>query len=323
MTDKWQIFVSLPSPSRSGFYTAERGTNRFRVGRSHANHPALLIEFSDYNGASTPRRLTSISYTPPTNVDLISEDGTQREAKVAVLECRSLDVDLCRYFFRIVDALLIQGDQADDEASFESALDATITLFRSLQQPGSRVTQGLWAELAIILWAKDPSAALSSWHSNQRNLHDFSAGSFHLEVKSTRKTLREHGFSMDQLSTLSSGVTLIASLMLRESDSGASVFDLVDAINTRVGRRESASRLEAIVAECLGAGWRDASDHRFSLEEAKTTMALYRCTQIPTLPQPIPPEVKNIRFTVDLSRVPQVSAMEARGLGDLFRALLA
>ena len=41
--------------------------------------------------------------------------------------------------------------------------------------------------------------------------------------------------------------TLIASILLEESESGASVFDFVDAIATKVGR-ESAARLQTIVA---------------------------------------------------------------------------
>jgi hypothetical protein len=316
----WEAFESLPRPSAPGFYTVEPGTHRVRAGRSYENHPAVLIEFIDPHSASTPRRLANLSYAPPTLVDLATRDGT-RQARLAVLECRTRDPALGSYFFRVVASMLSDGITLTSELGFESALDALVTLFRSLQRPGVRTVQGLWAELALISWSADAATALSSWHSNTRALHDFAAGSFRLEAKSSLRGLREHTFILDQLVTLPGGATLVASLLLCETEDGASVFDLIEVICARVGPG-SAARLETIVADSLGNNWYDAVDVRFSVDGARRSLQLYEAQDIPSIPQPLPPEVKEVRFTVDLSGTPHLELAEARARGPFFRQLL-
>ncbi len=314
-------FLSLPRPSAPGFYTVEHGAQRFRVGRSYDNHPAVLIEFADARGLSVPRRLANLAYSPPATLDLASTDGSRQRARLAVLECRSTEPELAAYFFRIASSILLENPIAASEAGFEAALEALVTLFRSLQRPGLRTIQGLWAELAVILWSFDPEAAMSSWHSSPHALHDFSAGGYRLEVKASMKGLREHTFLLDQLATMLPGATLIASLLLHETGDGRSVFDLVEGISARVAV-DSAARLETIVADSLGNGWRDAADLRFSLDGARHALQIYAAEDIPTILQPIPPEVKDVRFTVDVSGTSHLTLAQARARGELFQQIL-
>src|SRR5262245_41133364 len=101
----WDTFSSLPRPSAPGFYTVEHGTQRFRVGRSYENHPAMLIDFAEPRSASVPRRLANLLYSPPTAVDLASTDGGHQRAHLAVLECRATEPELGTYFFRVVTSI--------------------------------------------------------------------------------------------------------------------------------------------------------------------------------------------------------------------------
>jgi hypothetical protein len=317
----WDTFIALPRPSAPGFYTVQHGNGRFRVGRSYENHPTILVEFAEPKATSSPRRLANLTYSPPATVDLAGTDGFRHRAHLAVLQCRTDDVNLAAYFFRIASTILLDDPGASSEEGFESALDALVTLFRSLQRPGLKTIEGLWTELAIILWATDPVVAMSSWHSSPRALHDFAAGSYRLEVKASLKGLREHAFMLDQLATLGGGVTLIASVLLDETENGASVFDLVGAIGAHVGV-DSAARLQTIVGDSLGNRWRDAADIRFSLEDARASLRIYAAEDVPTIPEPMPPEVKDVRFTVDLSSTRHLELANARARGDLFRQLL-
>jgi Putative PD-(D/E)XK family member, (DUF4420) len=317
----WDTFTSLPRPSAQGSYTVQHGTDRFRVGRSYENHPAILIEFSEPRASSLVRRLANLTYSPPSIVDLARSDGVHQRALLAVLECHTSDPDLAAYFFRIAQSILLDDRESNTEQGFERALDALVTLFRALQRSGVRTVQGLWAELAVILWAADSTSAMSSWHSSPHALHDFGAGSFRLEVKSSLKGLREHTFLLDQLATVGGGTTIVASILLNAAADGLSVFDLTTAIVPRL-RRDSASRLEVIVADSLGNSWREAGETRFSLEAARTSLRLYRAEQIPTIPQPLPPEVKDVRFTVDLSSTPHLGLVECRACSELFAKLL-
>jgi len=320
-TSLWDAFTALPGPSAPGRYTVQPGAGRFRVGRSYDNHPAILVEFSQPQTTSLPRRLANLTYTPPTMVDLAGIDGTHHQAYLAVLDCHTDDENLGTYFFRIANAIFVNDPRASTEQGFEGALDALVTLFRSLQRPGLRTVEGLWTELAVIQWADDPVSAMSSWHSSPRALHDFAAGSYRLEAKASLKGLREHTFVLDQLATLGGGATLVLSVLLEEIETGASVFDLVEAIGARVGA-DSAARLQTIVADSLGNRWRDAREIKFSLEGARESLRIFDADSVPTIPQPIPPEVKDVRFTVDLSGVPHLELRDARARGDLFVQIL-
>jgi hypothetical protein len=320
--DLLQRFVSLPASVAPGCYTAESDAGRlFRVGRSHEGHPAILIAFKQEMNSSVARRLANIVYTPPCTVEIVGGRGQRRAERLAILECRTTEPYLCEYFFRVFASILLEGDGLTDEVAFESALEAVVTLFRSLQRPGLRTVQGLWGELAVIAWARDPNSTLSSWHSSPRALHDFAAGDSRLEVKGTVQPLREHTFLLDQLSVRPPGKTLVASMMLQEADDGASVDDLVASINLRVGT-EPRRRLEAILAESLGQGWRDAGETKFSLQGARESLRVYLADQIPTVLQPLPPEIKEVRFVADLSTTIPLPIAEARILATFFGAIL-
>lgn len=316
-------FISLPTPGRAASYSVVADTGqRCRVGRSSEGHPAVLISFARETGTSSNRTLATIQYRPPASVEVVAA-GQNRSARLAILECRTTDAELAAYFFRIVDSVLVSDGRTADEAHFEAALDAIVTLFRALQRPAQRSVQGLWAELAIITWSARPEVALASWHSDPHALHDFAAGSFRLEIKSTMKALREHSFLLDQLSSMSPGATLIGSLMLTEDPDGANLGDLLDAIRSRLRQgAESVVRLEVIVAESLGQAWHEARDVRFDAERARKSLRLYAVEDIPTVPQPLPAEVKDVRFVADLSTTPWMDVPDARSRAALFSDVL-
>lgn len=322
--DRLELYRTLPRPGSAGSWSAEvaNGT-AWRVARSHDDHPAILIAFEGPpSSASVSRRLANISYLPPAPVDIVTASGEVNSGRMAVLECRSTDVVLAEHFFRIAGALLIDGSDAPTESALEQSIDAIVTLFRAIQRPGERSIQGLWAELAIIAWAPDPKKALSAWHSSPRALHDFSAGNERLEVKSTTRDLREHSFRLEQLSRHGGAQTIVASFLLIASDDGLSVNDLVRQISERVGAGESERRLVTIVAQSLGAEWREADNIRFDPTAARDGVRLYLAEHVPSVASPVPVEVKDVRFIVDLSSVPGFEPDAARAKGALFAALL-
>lgn len=318
----WDRFNALPPPSGPNFYRVEQTSRRWRVGRTAEGFPAILIAFPA-GSVSSPRRLATLTYSPPTSIELLGDDGALETATLAVLECRTVDRDLCQYFLRVVETLFAVPDLFAREDELERTLDALVTLFRGLGKPGFKTVEGLWAELAIILWARDPAFAVSAWHSEPTALHDFGAGASRLEVKSTVRRLREHAFSVDQVTSLRAAATLVASVMLRSADDGASVFEMVEAIKQRLTMTPGlAARLESIVAASLGESWRDAADERFALPAARESLRFFDADSIPTIPQPLPPEIKDIRFVVDLSGVQPLEHATARALGPFFEALV-
>jgi hypothetical protein len=314
------MFESLPPPAGPHAYAVEVDTGkRCRVGRSAEGYPALLISFKHEVG-STGFRLANLVYRPPAEVDVVG--GTSTRARVAILECRSTDAMLIAYFFRVVGTLVIDDPRSEDEAQFAAALETIVQLFRGLQHPGNRTVQGLWAELAVILWSADPQTAIRAWHSDPHDLHDFSTGAMRLEVKSTTKKLRQHSFLLDQLTVAPGGATVIASLLLEEHDAATSLVDLVERIQERVGTvHELQKRLLVIVDEGLGLSWRDAGEIRFDLNAARGSLRFYHSNQIPSV-QPPPLGVMDVRFTSDLSGSPMAELAEVRAIAAMYTHLL-
>lgn len=321
MMTHWNSFSRLPAPTNGVAYTVEPGRTAVRAARSSLGHAALLVSFK-HNGSSLPRRLVNLAYRPPAMLEMISSVGERRVEEFAVLECCSSDEELQRYFFRIADAVLTDQAAAESEKNFERAIDKLVALFRALRNPGSRSIQGLWAELAIICWASHPSSAISAWHSSPLALHDFANGDFKLEVKSSQSGLREHHFRLAQLAAIQTGDTVVASLLLRKSDYGSSVHDLVEVLRgNSMLTRASIARVETIVAETLGADWHRAADVRFDLEAARADVSFYDACAIPSVPQPLPTGVKEVQFVADLSNAVQISVEQLRERAQFYAAV--
>jgi|JI10StandDraft_1071094.scaffolds.fasta_scaffold37917_4 hypothetical protein len=297
-----KTFADLPRPTRPGTYTVAPVGGACRVARSFEDHPAVLLAFGTPGRRSAPRRLAHLRYDPPRQLELARAGEVVEIERLGVLECLTDDPVLAAYFYRIVESVLLDHGDLLDEERFDSSLDAVATLFRSLQRPGATSVQGLWAELAMVYWSTDPVTMIAAWHSHPHQLHDFVVGVHRLEVKSTRRPTREHSFLLDQLLQHPDGLTVIASLMLSESEDGVDIDALVELVLRRLPPGAGpARRLETIVADSLGLAWRDASELRFGLDQARRSLRFFLAGDIPSVPQPLPATIKEVRFVADLS----------------------
>ncbi len=317
-----ESFHALRQPSVEGALTlGTRVTEASRLAATSEGHVALAIEVAR-DGSSVKRELANIRYDPPAALE-VHGAGDIRVEHLAVLVCKAASPQLQAAFLRIAQVQLQSSQRPLPEAELERRLNDVVALFRALTQPSQTTVQGLWAELAIIVWSRDPKATATSWHSNPRQLHDFAAGPDRLEVKSRSGGLREHEFRLEQLQDAPGGRTLIASVLVVEDDNGKGVEDLLTAILARTpGNSELRARLQAIVTRSLGDQWQLGASRCFDLEAARQTLALYDARDVPTIPQPVPAEVRDIRFLLDLSSSDQLSLGRARALGASFDAWL-
>jgi len=316
----FETFQLLPRPpERDSFAVDTAHADWCRVGRSHEGFPVLLLRFSSEKSTPERRVLSLIEYRPPVEVNVVGGGSI----RVAILECKTNDAQLAAHFFRVAQTLILDDPATQNEEIFTRALDRLISLFRALQKPGSRSVQGVWAELALIAGSASPQDAILAWHSNPHELYDFSNGSVRLEVKSTAKPFREHEFLLDQLGSSEPGMTLIASMLLKEDPDGDSIGDLVEAIRLlTLGAPGVHDRVIGIVAESLGQGWRASESVRFNVEAARDALRVFLPEQIPTIPQPLPIGVANVRFTAKLDGLSHLELSQAREMAALYAALL-
>lgn len=316
-------FRALPIPKGEGsFRLGGAVCPGSRIAVSHEGHLALLIDVAR-TGTSTPRHFENLRYAPPRALEVLSADADKRVEHLAALVCRTKDADLQAAFLRIAVALLDTHAHKLGEAELETRLDELVSLFRALGRPATQTIQGLWCELAIVVWSRDVRMALASWHSSPRALHDFASGADRLEVKSCATGMREHAMRLEQLQEAPGGRTIIASLVVTESDEGETIDELCGLVLARVENNiELTRRLETIVTQSLGRDWREAATRRFSLEDARRGLRVYAAGDVPTVPQPIPPEVKNVHFVVDLSTTTDLPLSNARKFGPFFDGIL-
>jgi hypothetical protein len=288
--------------------------------KSSAGQLAILVRASP-TGGSSPRRLQKLHYTPPRALRVI-DDEHQRIESFATIVCCTDETALRAAFLRVVELVLwSSAERTEDE--LETSIDELVDLFQTLSRPGSSTVQGLWAELALILWSSEPQHAVSSWRSRPGATHDFESNQDKLEVKSAVTGLREHNISLDQLAELPGGRTLLASFLLEEAEDGASVGDLVDAICARMpNASEVERRIRRITMRTLGSEWKRSAINRYSLRGAEESVRFYEASHIPAPARPTPVEVKHVRFVVDLSSTEPLELQRARAMSSFFNALL-
>lgn len=153
------------------------------------------------------------------------------ETKVVhLLTCKEKDEDKIMAFIRLTKAFA-QNDRDNDQYYLARLFSSISALFDKKRKVSDIELQGLFAELYTIIYFGKKSCDLSHfWQSRNMMKFDFSISEKkRLEIKSTLKPSRTHHFKHDQLQSELYDIHII-SFMLRKSDYGITLEDLVDTI---------------------------------------------------------------------------------------------
>lgn len=313
--------LAIPAPGSLTARPLAIGCGRYRVARQGDGAAAFLIQVEEEGGSRPGEQLANLSYFPRVRLRVERHDGVE-EGGYSVLSCRSSDLDLRRYFFRVVAALLEELGGSPSVAAADAGIRRLLELFRALENPGKRSLQGLWAELLLIARSQDPCFAACAWHAEPAAMHDFAAGNDRLEVKSTSRIIRQHHFRLEQLASPPGGRLVVASVMLTSSEDGVTIRELVERVSSLLpADTEHRSRFEAIVASSIGSDWRLISTAGFDEDLAVASLRFFPGESIPSVARDTPVEVSEVRFLVDLSGV-SVDGVDLVGTSPLFRVLL-
>lgn len=291
-----EAWSALPMPASALRWSAAPLAGNLRIARTPSDGAALLCR-SDATVDTGAFSLTTAHVTYQVARPLAIEGDPAGQQPYLVLECDGGDADLLMHFLRIVERLGLASSHGQE---FDRAVRSIFELFRSLSQPGTGTPQGLWAELLLFTLAKDPSYLAAAWHSEPGDLHDFVGAGSRLEVKSSVRTVREHDFSLEQLERDVQN-TVIVSVMLTESSSGANVLDLLDDALSKIDGIDLRDRVNRIARKTLGEGWREALDLRFDLPQAVAGLRAFEARHVPRVTLPLPVGIRNVRFVADLS----------------------
>ncbi len=324
------LFASLSYPVVDGglpsFTTVLIGNGPHRLGKDTSGSPALLVSLVAGAAANAvpPVELEHITVQYGVRCRLL-RDGTEPEAAtVTLIRCRETDRVLHGYFLDVVQGVLPLLGPVPSEARVREVVAALIELFRALELPPRKTTQGLWGELYLIAQAADPTALVSAWHATPDEPYDFCAAGQRVEVKSASGDKRGHYFSLQQLHPPADTIAVIASMFAERSGGGVSLGELLERARLRIAARpDLALRLDQVVAATLGQSWRNGLSQRFDWQRAQGTLAFFDAATIPSIrPADVPTDVSEVRFRSELSAVLPIAEAVMRGRGGLLQGVL-
>jgi len=245
----------------------------------------------------------------------------QRTFSVAVLspEARTLQ----EYFLDLVPLVAQSLGQNPTASAVADAFRSLVALFRAAGRPLRSTVQGLWSELFVLAQASDPAVLVDSWHVDANDRYDFHSGAQRIEIKSAAG-MRKHRFSLEQVSPPPDADVIVVSVLTAPVATGLTIKSMLETLVTRlVGYPSLQMKAHEAVASTLGDSLHHALNESFDVELARATLRYYDVRDLPKLPGPIPPEIGQIRFAMDLSACAPKTDVDVRARGGLFAAVVS
>ncbi len=182
---------------------------------------------------------------------------------------------------------------------------------------------GLWAELFLIENSTNPKELINYWHNIPEEKFDFNAGIERIEVKSSSNFERKHIFSSEQLNPPSDTQVLIASIFLKQHNSGNSIQFLIDRISEKIDYDfGTVEKLNTIVFRTLGSSLEYSIGVKFDYDIAQQSLRFYRHQDIDKIEKVhIPNNVSEVKYKSDLTSIKAIELNKLKVGKGLFNAL--
>jgi Putative PD-(D/E)XK family member, (DUF4420) len=284
----------------------------------------VLVETAPAPSIPPPVRLENLFVEHGVKCKIWHDAQLVEEGLFTVIRCVAPNSVLRHQFFALTTPFLFALGTDPTPSRVAMVIDALVELFRALTKPPRKSVQGLWAELYFIARARDCKALVGAWHASPDERYDFAIGNHRIEVKSSARRERRHHFSLEQLSPPVRTIVLIASVCAEPSGGGTSLRDLLNKIRSRLsGDSLLLLHLESVVGATLGRSLLEAMGEAYDVQMADQSLRFFEVAAVPRPGGPIPFEVSDVRFLVDLTHVRTVQLADFGGTGVLFEAALS
>lgn len=282
---------------------------QFRIAKDSTGCAVILASTaSEVADSQAPLQLEHLRVEPARLCHIRHPGGAVESGIFTVVTCISHEPPLRSYFLQVAGLIVESSSGFAPATELPGKIRAFVELFRAMQQPAKKPAQGLWAELALILWSRRPATLLRAWHTQPEERFDFSLGHDRVEVKSTVGPQRRHHFSQAQLDVPRRTNAVVVSMFVERAGGGVSIRALVDRIGVLVSLEPGLLlRMESVVAATLGSTLRTSIAECFDLERANESLRYFDARTIPRVPDPVPHALSDLRFVVDLGGVPTVA----------------
>ena len=278
----------------------------FRMAVDNKGNPVLLLSVAD---SQKNIRLKNIRLKHLQLVKVvkckITENGESTFQTFTVITFLNADRHLQEYFFQISETLIKSLNERPTQQQIFETLNKFVEIFRALSDVPTNTAQGLWSELFLIDVANDTKTVLSYWHNFPEETFDFNSGAEKIEVKSTSRLERVHTFSSEQLNPPIESTLLIASIFIRQSNTGQNIQDLIDSITLKISNElELIEKLNTLISKTLGNSLEQSIKIKFDYETAKSSLRFYSYQDIKKIEEIyIPTEVSGVKYKSDLSTI--------------------
>lgn len=240
-----------------------------------------------------------------------------------VITFRCNDRNLQEYFLRISESLVKTVGQNPSQQQVIDSLKKFVEIFKTLTDSPINTVNGLWAELFLIENSTNPRELINYWHNIPEEKFDFNAGTERIEVKSCSNFERKHIFSSEQLNPPSDTQVLIASIFLKQLNSGNSIQFLIDRISEKIDYDFSTvEKLNTIVFRTLGSSLEHSIGVKFDYDIAKQSLRFYRHQDIDKIEKiHIPNNVSEVKYKSDLTSIKAIELNKLKDRKLLFNAL--
>lgn len=287
-------------PGRADAFVAVSGEREYFV-LLDADHSTVVQE----RRMRAVRVLTADDFTVSD-----AESGELLRRRFAIVALRRGHENLLTSFSVIVATLLATLPSQPGPSELMEFLDGLAELVAPPREADPSTVVGLWGELWMISESSSPELFVAAWHSRPEDRFDFSFAEARLEVKTTARSGRVHGFGLDQLASAGMKPTYVASLAVLPDPTGFTVIDLLDGVVRRLAG-QAAVRISRIVLQTLAGDIEAAQDFSFAPVGAEPLRVLAS----ESIPRPdVSPgsAVSAVRFRVDIDGIePVASSIES------------
>lgn len=318
--------LNIPQTENSKLFNAKALDNFpfAKIGINFLGFPVILIS-SKFDQTHLSLKNIKLKYIELThNLECkVSENGQSKIDNYSVIVFKSNEDILQNYFLGIATSLLNSLSKKPTQKEVFETFKNFIEIFRSLTETPTKTIQGLWAELILIEQSKNPETLINYWHNIPEEKFDFNAGTERIEVKSSSNFERRHIFSTGQLNPPSDTQVLIASIFLKQHNSGNSIQQLIDRISEKINYNiEAIEKLSTVVFRTLGNSLEHSIRVKFDYEIAQQSLRFYRHQDIQKIEEiNIPRGVSEVKFTSDLNGINPVFLNNLKDKKTLFKSL--
>lgn len=253
----------------------------------------------------------------------ICENNSIKLQTFTAVTFRCNERNLQEYFLRISETLIKSIGQNPTQQQVSDSLKKFVEVFKTLTDTPTNTVNGLWAELFLIENSSNPKEMINYWHNLPEEKFDFNAGIERIEVKSSSNFERKHIFSAEQLNPPSDTQVLIASVFLKQHNSGNNIQQLIDRISKRIDYEfETTGKLNTIVFRTLGNSLEHSIGIKFDYDIAKQSLRFYRHQDIDKIVEiHIPNNVSDVKYKSDLTNIKPTKLNKPKEEQGLFNAL--